>query len=444
MVYHSQKEALKRIMRLTPDGWDMQIILEMEHETATRIAENQIQANSSIWDRTLWIEVHRDGREGLAQVNQIDDTAVKKAIDRAVQLAEMSEPGENWPGYAGPGTYREIKNWDRAIPGQSPADRARDLKAASELAQRAGCRNAGVYSVKELSRGIMNSAGLFGEADQTQADAAITSTDSSGSSGWARDFSYSSGDISAINLARKAVSKAVLSRNATALDPGEYTVILEPAAVGSMLLFLTFLSFGCQTVQRGTSMMAGKIGQRVLSDQITLVDDPFDLRSGGWPFDYQGVSARKLKIVDRGIAKSVVYDRNCVKAADSDSTGHALPPGNGFGPYPKCLHMIPGSVTPNQMLQGVDRGILVSRLWYINYANPMKTMITGTTRDGTFLIEKGKISRPVRNMRFVMSIQDAFSQTIQLTDTPAYVRQFGSTLCVPAMKIPFFTFTESV
>ena len=171
---------------------------------------------------------------------------------------------------------------------------------------------------------------------------------------------------------------------------------------------------------------------------MTIRDDPLDPRMGGWPFDFEGTPCAPVTLVENGVARAVVHDRTTAEI----STGHALAPGNGFGPYPKCMVMSPGETSTDAWIAGIDQGLLITRFWYINYVNPMKTMITGTTRDGTFRIQNGKVTGAVRNMRFVESILEAFRRATAVSSEREYFRMFGSTMRIPSMVIPAFTFTE--
>jgi len=190
--------------------------------------------------------------------------------------------------------------------------------------------------------------------------------------------------------------------------------------------------------------MSGKIGQKVMPKHITISDEPSDPVSHGWPFDYEGVPTKDITLIENGIAKAVVHDMQTASSAGIKSTGHALSPGNTFGPYPRCLKIAPGPKSIKSILPDTGKAILVSRLWYINYVNPMRTMITGSTRDGTFLLRNGAIESAVQDMRFEESILEAFRRSVVISSEKEYVRQFGSTLCVPWMVIPDFTFTEVI
>jgi len=242
------------------------------------------------------------------------------------------------------------------------------------------------------------------------------------------------------NIAQRAVLKAILSSDPIELPPGKYTVILEEAAVASLLLFLGFLGFGAKTFIQGRSFMARKIGEKITGGNITIVEDPYHPRMNAMPFDYEGVVKKKVPLIENGVAQGVVYNSYYASQAGVESTGHALPPNNTFGPYPKNMVMSPGNSNLDEMISSTEKGILITHFWYINYMNPMITQVTGTTRDGTFLIEDGKIKSAVKNMRIGQSILEAFSNAEMMSEDRKLCPQFGVVMYVPAMKIKDFAF----
>ena len=211
-----------------------------------------------------------------------------------------------------------------------------------------------------------------------------------------------------------------------------------------MLFFLGYMGMGALSVQEGRSFMCGKIGERVTGDKVTIWDDGLDPRGLPLPFDFEGMPKQKVMLIEKGIAKNVVYDSaTAAKEPGKKSTGHSLPAPNTQGPLPINLFMEPGKSTKEEMLASTDRGIWVTRFHYTNVLHPVKTVITGMTRDGTFLIEKGKITRPLKNLRFTQSILEALSNVEMLTSTLKVVKDDWNALgtTVPAIKVRNFRFT---
>lgn len=437
------ESILQTILERVPERFQAMVIQEKTETAVTRLAENAIQANTMVIQHEIWLRVFRDNRVGLGFGAPQDAQDIDRLIAEAIQSWENNKQESPLkPVNEIPMRFTPVS--DPAIENQSPAERVRLLTRAVSVVRDHGMVYTGAFSTEKTTRSIAGSTGLQASASGTMIDVSCTVSHSDAASGWARDFGAGAADVDVVSLAVTAGSKAMNSRNKKALKPGKYTVILEPAAVGSMLLFLGFLSFGGSTFNRGTSFLAGKIGQKVMADQLSISDESTDPRCCGWPFDYEGTPTQTVKLIEKGVARGVVHDVSTAAVAGTHSTGHALTPGNSFGPYPRCLKMEAGQTLLKDLVRSAGKSLLVTRLWYINYANPMQTMITGSTRDGTFLIENGSIRHAVQDMRFVESILDAFNRSVLLSKERSYVRQFGSTLCVPWMVIPDFTFTETI
>jgi predicted Zn-dependent protease len=272
----------------------------------------------------------------------------------------------------------------------------------------------------------------------------VTVIMSDASSGYASTTSMDVSDLDAEALGRVALDKALRSREPTDIEPGAYTVILEEEAVADMLFTLGYLGFGALSVQEGRSFMNGHFGERITGENITIWDDGLDPRGLMQPFDYEGVPKQRVTLVERGIARGVVYDSfTAGREADQESTGHSLPAPNTFGPFPSNLFMAPGVATKAEMLASTERGIWVTRFHYTNPVHPVQTVLTGMTRDGTFLVEDGEIVRPLKNLRFTQSILEAFGRADMVGDQLQLVSSGwgGTGLCVPALKIRDFQFT---
>jgi predicted Zn-dependent protease len=263
------------------------------------------------------------------------------------------------------------------------------------------------------------------------------------SSGYAADTAM---DVTALDpeaIGRIAVDKALRSKNPVNAEPGSYTVILEEDAVMTMVFTLARLGLGALSVQEGRSFMNARFGEQITGSNITIWDDGHDTDGIVLPFDFEGVPKQRVSLIENGVAQNVVYDSfTAGREEGKTSTGHSLPAPNTMGPIPINLFMAPGSATKQEMLASTERGIWVTRFHYTNPVHPVKTILTGMTRDGTFLIENGEIARPIKNLRFTQSILEAFANAEMLGAERKLVRLFGSFgCCVPAAKIDGFTFT---
>jgi predicted Zn-dependent protease len=317
-------------------------------------------------------------------------------------------------------------------------------EAVDELIGRTapGCRAAGAYETIAVELGIANSEGQFCWAPSTQASLTTVVIGPDGGSGFAKTFAGSVDAIDAGTIGQTAVDKAVASASPRAVDAGPYTVVLEPAATATLVGFLAWVGFAGRAYIEGRSCFDGKQGQQVAAPSVSIWDDGTDPRTLGAPFDFEGTPKQRVELLRDGVFRDVVYDRRTGKEAGRGSTGHGLPAPNPDGPFPLQLFMDTGDATVEEMIRSTERGLLVTRFHYSNIVNPMESSITGMTRDGTFLIERGEISAPVRNLRFTQSILGALS-SVSMVGREAHLASefFFSASRVPALKVDEFHFS---
>jgi predicted Zn-dependent protease len=287
----------------------------------------------------------------------------------------------------------------------------------------------------------MNSAGTYGYHAGTHArlQAVLIGETSSGYSlRQGADFD----GIDAERVAEEAAEKAIRGRNPEDLEPGEYDVVLEPYAVEDLVDFIARLGLQGRALLEKTSFATGKLGERLLSEQITLTDDPLDPEGMVRPFDGEGVPKRALTLVHDGVVEAVTYDSLTAAKAGTMTTGHALTGGGFFGPVPTNLRLEPGASSREQLLGKIDRGLLVTRFWYTRPVHPLSVTVTGMTRDSTFLIERGQVTRPVKNLRFTQSYVKALQDVIGVGSESLLVGDsYGAPVRVPAVACRGFTFT---
>jgi predicted Zn-dependent protease len=271
-----------------------------------------------------------------------------------------------------------------------------------------------------------------------------------GGSGYADDLSHRATELDAGGIAERAIEKCELDRDRTQLEPGDYEAVFEEDAVAEILRIMSITGLSGQSVREGRSFMAGAIGQRVTGSRFTLHDDAMRPGQLAMPFDVEGTPKQRVTLVDRGVAVGPVYDRWSAKAAGTRSTGHAADPARyGRGGHAANLVMSGGTATREELIGSVKRGILITRFHYTNTPDPKRATMTGTTRDGTFLIEDGKITSALANVRYTMSALDLFAG-IELLGPQRLVRDWwstngmGSIVCLaPAMKVSRATITGS-
>jgi PmbA protein len=325
----------------------------------------------------------------------------------------------------------------------TPKDRAKGAERILKLSRAQDLEAAGAVSTDNQELYIANSLGVGAYHRGTVAHAmAVIMSDTS--SGYGAQASIDFRKIDAERVGRAAVDKALRSRNPESIEPGEYTVILEEEAVADMVFYLGYMGFGALAVQEERSFMNGKIGEKITGDKVTIWDDGSDPRGLPLPFDFEGVPKKRVSLIENGVAVGVVHDSfTAGREKGATSTGHALAMPNTFGPLPINLFMATGDATKEEMLASTKRGIWVTRFHYTNIVHPVKTILTGMTRDGTFLIEDGKITKPLKNLRFTQSVLGAFANVESLTKEFKLVKDEWNPIgtCVPAVKINGFQFT---
>lgn len=417
------------------DG-EVEAILGGGRSELTRFANNEITQNVSERRYVLSIRVNRGKRTGRATGNDLSDAGVARLVRRAGEAARLSPEIPDMLPLPEKQAYREVKSFDPVTASLGPEIRAREVEAAVRRCREAGLMGAGLYETGAGTIGdygmitplaMANSNGLFAYHDSTDARFTVSAMDGS-ASGWASGESHLSSEIDAGEIARQAVEKATRSRGPERREPGRYTVVLEPAAVADLLSDTAWLSFGALPVQEGRSFLSGKLGQRVLGENITIRDDPFHPLHRGAPFDAEGIPTKPVTIVDRGVGGSPVYDRQTAAKEGKESTGHGLPYPNPYGPIAGHLVLEGGEGTAQDLIERVERGLLVTRVWYTNVVDPITATLTGMTRDGLFAIEDGRIRGAVKNFRFNQSIVELLNQVEGLS-SPLLV---GGVVC-PAL-----------
>ncbi len=414
-----------------------------EDFSLTRFAENVIDQNMARADHTLMVRVVSGKKVGVAVTNSIQDEAIQKVIKDAEEVARYSQDDSDFVSLPTSSSAQEVKGFFSKTSEYSPSERAKDVQSAVRRCKSQNLSGTGAFQTETDVTCVVNSLGTRQYFKETKAHFSLTASAGDTVSGWAQGYDRDVSNLNIENIAQRAVFKAILSSNPIELPPGKYTVILEEAAVASLLLFLGFLGFGAKTFIQGRSFMARKIGEKITGGNITVVEDPYHPAMNAMPFDYEGVVKKRAPLIENGVAKGVVYNSYYANKVGAESTGHALPPNNAFGPYPKNMVMSPGNSNLDEMISSTERGILITHFWYINYMNPMITQVTGTTRDGTFLIEDGKIKSAVKNMRIGQSILEAFSNVEMMSEDRKLCPQFGVVMYVPAMKIKDFAFIGS-
>ncbi len=443
-MYGSQalREAAEWVLARSPAD-ETEVVLLGTDSQLTRFANNEIHQNVAERNVEVRIRTVLDKRVGVAAANALHPEALEHALQQALDLTRQQPPIPDWPGLPSPeGEPSTVRGFSEETAAATPEDRARQVARVCRPAEEAGVIASGALETATQELAVANSHGVFRYYPATYADfvAVVMSDTGSGyAAGAHRDFSA----LDVEQLGQEAITKALRSRNPVDIEPGVYDVVLEEYAMSDILWFIGSLGFGARPFVEGQSFVSGRLGERVLGENITLVDDGLDEHALPLPFDFEGVPRQRLTLVERGVAKSVVWDTYwAAKVEGQKSTGHALPAPNPWGPLPLHMHLEAGTTPKAELVRQVERGLWVTRFHYTRTVHPLRVIVTGMTRDGTFLIENGEIVGPVKNLRFTQSYVESLNQVVALSAERRLLRGYAGATLVPAAVIRGFTFTS--
>jgi PmbA protein len=404
----------------------------------TRFANNYIHQNVEQSDVEVHVRAVVGQRIGLAASNDLSDGGLARLAGQAYDLALHQRANEDFRSLPRPEPIEAADAWVNRTARCGPEERAAVVGQICDASSRAGLVAAGAFHTAAHTFAVGNSLGVFALHRETQSDIS-TVVMAGDASGYAACVSKDVADIDGEDVAREAVDRATRAVNPQKIEPGDYEVILEPYAVVDMLDFFSYLSFGALAYMEERSFMSGRLGQQVMAEHVTIRDDGLSPAGIPMPFDYEGVPKRPVTFIERGVAREVAWDSYYAgKAGDGQrSTGHALPAGNTIGPMPMHLFMSPGEATLDDMVRSTKRGLLVTRFWYTRTVHPLNVVTTGMTRDGTFLVEDGRVVGPVANVRFTQGYVEALNHVELVGRDPLLVLGDigGGVRSVPALKL---------
>jgi predicted Zn-dependent protease len=424
-----------------PGADGIEVLVFHEWGGLTRFANSVI--HQSTWKEDLSIRVRAvaGGRTGVASTNDFTPEGARAAAASAMEMAGVAVADPLFPGLAPPAGPPAKDAFDAVTADLSPQERAEAVAAlVSQVGQ--GFRAAGAVESSAAEIAVANSEGQFCYAPTTQAGASTVVSGGDGGAGTAEEAAVAFGSVDPEAVGKRAFEKARDSQGPRDIGPGTFEVVLEPLAVSTLVGFLAYLGLNGRTLFEGRSGLSGKEGERVASDPITLVDDALDPAAIGPPFDYEGTPKQRATLIEQGVFRGGVHDRRSAKVAGTTSTGHGLPAPNPDGPFPLNLRLEPGDSTIEEMIAATERGLLVTRFHYSNVVQPIDMVITGMTRDGTWLIEDGRVTGPVKNLRYTQSILAALAD-VQMVgrDLHAAGEFFFAGSRVPALKVSRFNFS---
>ncbi|MEM7762846.1 MAG: TldD/PmbA family protein [Pseudomonadota bacterium] len=437
MTILNKKEAraiLEKVIALSKaDGCEAN--LEGSNSGNIRYARNSVSTAGVTEDISLVVQCNFGKKVGTATINEFDDASLAKVVARAEETARLAPESPEFMPVLGPQKYAESDAFVTATAAIKPQYRAKAAAASIGPARENGATAAGFLNDSASFSAMMNSEGLFAYHTSTNVNFTVTvrSNDGTGS-GWA---SSDDNDVRRLDVAQTsgvALQKALQSREAKALEPGKYTVILEPNAA-AQLIGRMFFSFGARQADEGRSFLAKKgggtrLGEQVFDERVSVYGDPLDKRVPVGTWNQSGEPVGKLDIIKNGVVENLFYSRYWADFKGVDSV-----------PQPNNLIMVGGDKTQEELIKNTERGILVSRLWYIRALDPQTQLYTGLTRDGTFYIEDGEIKFPVKNFRFNESPVIMLNNLEELGKGER-VSVFGFPVVMPSMKVREFTFSS--
>ncbi len=443
-----REKALKLVKTLVQQSPadQTEAILMTEDSSLTRFTPSSVHQHVAEKNGTVILRVIVGKQIAVVTTNVLDPASLKATRENAVSLARLLPPNHDFISLPGPKPIPGIKTYFENIKLLTPARKVKKVQDIQKVVKGKGFGASGAFSHGTVEVAVVNSLGV--EAFQDYSDIFIhLIVQDGGASGYAGLVTRDYDQLQVEPLVQTALSKA--SREAPApVEPGEYEVVLEPEAVHEMLSFLGYLGFHALAVQEGRSFFCNQFGKKLVDERITIYDDGLDPHGLQVPFDFEGIPKQRVTFLEQGVVRGVTYDSFTAGREAKDSTGHGLVPPNTEGPIPLNLAMEAGESSVEEMVRSVRRGIYVTRFHYTNVVEPIKAVITGMTRDGTFLIEDGELKKPVRNLRFTQSILDALSRVKAVSRDrktcsggSVYGRRFVTGAVAPSLQIDGFNFS---
>ena len=434
-----REELAERVLALS-NADHTEVTVGTEDADLTRFTHEEIHQNVARTDAGVSVRAILGKRTGVAATNLLDDASLRSTVDRAIEIARLApEDPEIAPLPSGGPTTTPDGAYVKATADASAQLRAGMADAIFKVAEENKFWCAGFVRTQSAGFTIANSSGARASFDGTDSGINVK-MNAADSTGYGQAYSPDARTLDAHRVASTAAGKAKNSAKPQGVDPGEWTVIMEPAAFGEFFAYLG-QHFSAQAVDEGSSFLSDGLDKPYFSENVTIVDDYSNAHAPSMPFDFEGQPKQKVTLIENGVAKAFVTDSYWAKKLNRENTGHALPAPNAYGPQAIDLIVKPGPKPLEQLIAETKRGLLISRFWYIRTVDQKKAIVTGMTRDGTFLIENGKVGGGVRNMRFNQSILTALGKC-EFSNAPQRTGDYWFSLVVPAAKIEGFTFSS--
>ena len=435
----SDAEALAQKILSYSTADEARVNLNSGTQGNTRFAVNQVSTAGDAYDANVTVTSAFGKKTASATTNRFDDDSLRQVVHTSERLARLVPEDPEYMGELPPQQYLPVEPFFEATATLTPEQRARAVMEVTGPAARQNLVSTGFLTHFTGSNAVANKKGLFAYARATGVSFTTTVRTPDGTgSGWAGGGDNDFSQVNFAQLGERAIRKAELSRNPRAVEPGEWTVILEPTAVANLVNLMVF-AMNARNADEGRSFFSkqgggNKIGEKFLDERISITSDPADARTAGNPFTGEGLPNRAMTWVENGVLRNLIYNRFWAARNNTQPTG-----------FPGAYRMTGGNATMDEMIRSTDRGLLVTRLWYIRPVDPRTILFTGLTRDGTFLIENGRITTAVKNLRwnespvFMLNNIDMMGPPVRVN---ASEDGAGGSVMVPAIKARDFTFTS--
>jgi len=406
-------DVARRALAATPG--EAEAVAQAETSGLARFAASEVHQPTLIDNVVVSLRVVRDGRIGVASTNRVDDAGLAELARRAEEAADSAPVDPDFPGLADRTDLPPVEGYDRATSELGPDDQAR---FASEAIAAADVPTYGFFTSAVSEIAIVSSTGLEAHQEMTDATTLVVAADN-GCSGYAEATSWRVDAVDPAAVAREAAAKAARTNGAKEIAPGHYAAVLEPYAFADLLQYFSYDSFGALGLLEERGYFAGRLGQRIFDERISIADDALDASGLPKSFDFEGSPKQRVELVSDGVVRGVVWDRTTAKRAGDGAatTGHALPQDlDDWGPLPSALAVAGGEAESiDELVELVGDGLYITRLHYLGVVHPREGVITGMTRDGTFRIRDGKIAEPLVNLRFTVSVPELLREVHGLT-----------------------------
>ncbi|MEP6779634.1 MAG: TldD/PmbA family protein [Gemmatimonadaceae bacterium] len=433
----AQAIVAKAVKMSKADGID--VAINTYYNGNVRFAANQTSTSGATTDAQLSIQSSFGPKHASVSTNDLSDEAIKRAVEQSERIAKLAPDDPEAMPAIGPQQYTAVNAYFESTANLSPEDRAKACLIALTMARQAGdLKAAGFLLTGVGASAIGNKAGMFAYRRVTSSNYTLTVRTNDGTgSGWAAADHPDFAQLNATRVAERAVEKARASRNPVAIEPGRYTVILEPQAVGDLVQLISNY-VDARSSDEGRSPFAkqgggNKIGEKICDPRVTLISDPSDPQLLGQSYDGGGMPLGRQVWVENGVLKQLYYSRFWGKKQNKSATA-----------APSTFKMLGGTESIDDLVKGTTRGVLVTRLWYLREVDPRTILYTGLTRDGTYLVENGKVTKALKNFRFnesplfMLNNLDALGKAERLAGT-----EQGGDVVMPALRVKDFNFTSS-